>query len=275
MNKTTKQIRVNGTEIHYVEAGDGVPLLLLHGGLMSTAPVWDAHPASYGPHLATLAARYRVIAPDTRGCGRTIDSGDGSISFRKLAEDVVALSAALGLERPAVCGFSDGGAIATFAAILAPNAFRAVVNDAGFDLLDPRSRTFPMARQIFGGAPDATKADPDAVVRFFSDKGPVMAAFVENLQADHEAQGGWKRTLAKSFERITKPSDVTVDDLAKVASPTLILTGDRDMACSAEEAVAAYRKLGKGELAIVPGLGHELTKTTTELTLDFLARHTR
>ena len=49
--------------------------------------------------MDTLASHFRVIAPDTRGCGRTAHTG-GAVTFDLLADDVAALIDALGLERP-------------------------------------------------------------------------------------------------------------------------------------------------------------------------------
>ena len=76
------------------------------------------------------------------------------MTYPLLAQDVVALCEALGAERPMVCGFSDGGTIATVLGIMHPTFARAIVNDAGFDLFDPESPSMPMFRSIFGGHPD-------------------------------------------------------------------------------------------------------------------------
>ena len=92
-------VPANGIDIAYVEAGDGPPLVLLHGGLASTGPLWADSPVAYVAHMATLAKHFRVIAPDTRGGGATVH-GDGSASFAVLADDVLALIEALGLDRP-------------------------------------------------------------------------------------------------------------------------------------------------------------------------------
>jgi pimeloyl-ACP methyl ester carboxylesterase len=53
----------------------------------------------------------------------------------------------------------------------------------------------------------------------------------------------------------------------------LILAGDRDQFCSPEEAVAAYRRLPAGELAIVPGTGHWISPQKVLLAVKFLRRH--
>ena len=63
----------------------------------STNLIWEGVPMAYASHMGTLANRFRVIAPDTRGCGRT-PHGNGDTSYDQLADDVVALIDALGLE---------------------------------------------------------------------------------------------------------------------------------------------------------------------------------
>src|SRR5262249_60827089 len=70
-------IRANGIDIHYIQAGQGVPLILLHGGLGSTNPIWAPTPGSYTGHMETPPGPYRVIAPDPRGRGRNGDDGGG------------------------------------------------------------------------------------------------------------------------------------------------------------------------------------------------------
>src|SRR5579862_5567819 len=67
-------VHANGIDIHYLEAGEGEPLVLLHGGVVSTNPIWTGVPIAYASHMAALSARFRVIAPDTRGAGRTVHS---------------------------------------------------------------------------------------------------------------------------------------------------------------------------------------------------------
>ncbi len=67
---------------------------------MSTSPIWAGHPVAWGSHMDTVAAHFRVIAPDTRGRGRTTNPGGGPIPFTQLADDVVALIDALDLIDP-------------------------------------------------------------------------------------------------------------------------------------------------------------------------------
>ena len=77
-------VHANSIDIHYVEKGQGKPLLLLHGGLVSTGPIWHGAPVSYNDHMDRLAEHFRVIAPDTRGAGATVHK-EGTPSMSLLA----------------------------------------------------------------------------------------------------------------------------------------------------------------------------------------------
>src|SRR5215831_21172838 len=85
-----RYVHANGIDIHYVEAGEGEPLLLLDNAMVSTNPVWASVPFAYAAFMETLAEHFRVIAPDTRGSGRSVHPG-GPITSALLADDVVAL----------------------------------------------------------------------------------------------------------------------------------------------------------------------------------------
>ena len=56
-------VKVNGAEIHYDEQGAGQPVVLVHAGVCDRR-MWD-------PHMAVLAAQYRVVRYDARGYGQT------------------------------------------------------------------------------------------------------------------------------------------------------------------------------------------------------------
>jgi pimeloyl-ACP methyl ester carboxylesterase len=267
-------VRANGIDIHYVEAGTGEPLLLLHGGVVSTGPLWANHPFGYVSHMPALAEHFRVIAPDTRGAGATVHD-EGTVSYALLADDVLALIDALELDRPMIAGFSEGAITATLLGVRNPGSGRAIVNDAGYDVFNPHSPTFMMMRMMLGGSPEATEADPDAAEAFF-DQSDEMRATIGLMKADHDGaqgKGYWRTYLATAFYRTTRSPGYTFDDLSAITAPTLILTGDRDQFCSVEEGVTAYRKLRTGELAVMPNTEHVITPGKIDATIDFLLRH--
>lgn len=267
-------IRANGIDIAYVEAGDGPPLVLLHGALASTGPLWADSPVAYVAHMATLAKQFRVIAPDTRGGGATVHS-DGTASCSVLADDVLGLIDALGLDRPMLAGFSEGAAIATIVAIRQPDTVRALAAHAGYDIFNPEAAVFAMGRAIFGGNPEATKADPDAAEAAFQGMPPMAATFA-TMKADYDSaqgDGHWRQYLQLFFDRATHSPGYTFDDYRAITTPALILTGDRDHFCSVEEAAVAYRNLPAGELAVLPNTDHVITPAVVDTTIDFLLRH--
>jgi pimeloyl-ACP methyl ester carboxylesterase len=273
--RTTATVHANGIDIHYVEVGSPeLPdLVLLHGGLVSTSEVWDPTPVAYNAHLDLLASSFHVIAPDARGSGRTRHAG-GQVSMSLMADDVASLIAALGLERPAVAGFSLGGMVATILAVRHPGVVGALVNDAGCDCFDPDSQTFPMTRKIFGGSEDASDADPAAVEKFFG-ADPHMSVVLELMKADQDAAGGpgaWKTYLQYFFEASRQWPGYGFADLAAVDVPALVLGGDQDWISRPEDAVRTYHALPHAELAILPATGHEISAAKVAVMVEFLGR---
>lgn len=266
---TERDIEANGIRIHCVEAGAGEPLLLLHGGMASTSAVWAGYGWSWYDALPAFARHFHVIAPDTRGHGRTRNPGV-PMSYSLLADDWAALIAALGLERPFVCGFSDGGIAATVMAIRHPGSARALVNVAGYDVFNPASHGFVRLRRRMGGSPDATAANPE----YFAGKSAGQewfGRFVRDLDAA-QGDGAWRSLLRDVFPMWTEPMAYTHADWAAIAVPTLIVVGDHDYYCTPEDGVAAYRALPHGELCILPGLDHTISPLVRQVALDFLRR---
>ena len=107
-------VKVNGLNMHLVTSGAGQPVVLLHG-FPDTHAIWR-HQI---PALA--AAGMRVIAPDLRGYGGTdAPTHTAAYSIHFLADDVLRLMDALGIEKAAVVGHDWGGLIGWHLAMHAP-----------------------------------------------------------------------------------------------------------------------------------------------------------
>jgi hypothetical protein len=98
---------VNDIRVFYEEAGEGEPLLLLHGALGAVDP---AVSSGWFALLPALATRYRTIALETRGHGRTTNPA-GTLAYGQLGEDVAAFIDQMGLGPVHLAGFSDGATI--------------------------------------------------------------------------------------------------------------------------------------------------------------------
>jgi len=94
--------RLNGIRVYYEIHGHGSPLVLLHGG--------GGSGRSFINQIPELEKRFRVIVPDLRGQGRTSD-GAGPLTYRLMADDVLALFDHLKLKRVDLVGWSDGGIV--------------------------------------------------------------------------------------------------------------------------------------------------------------------
>ena len=113
---------VNGTRLHYLIAGKGDPVLLLHG-YAQTSHMWR-------PLIAELAKTHTVIAPDLRGFGESAKP-DGGYDKKTMAQDVHALAASLGHKRVGVAGHDIGLMVAyAYAAQYATEVDRIALMDA-------------------------------------------------------------------------------------------------------------------------------------------------
>ena len=109
-------------DVHVREAGAGPAVVLLHGGWG-----WEAYPFD----VAAPARRHRVVAPDRVGYGRSGRLAELPGGFhRAMAEETLLVLDALGIERAAFWGHSDGAVIAAWIGFLAPQRVRALVLEA-------------------------------------------------------------------------------------------------------------------------------------------------
>lgn len=109
-------IQLNGQILYYEKTGEGKPVILVHGN-GETHKIFDAL-------IPKLARRYEVYAIDSRGHGQSADAQE--LHYEDMAEDVATFVRALGLNAPALYGFSDGGIIGLIAASKYPGLFSAL-----------------------------------------------------------------------------------------------------------------------------------------------------
>jgi pimeloyl-ACP methyl ester carboxylesterase len=235
-----------GIRTYYEVRGSGDPVVLLHGGLC-TAETFDAQ-------AAALAEHYRVWVPERRGHGRTPDV-EGPLSYQVMADDTIAFLDKIDTGPVHLVGFSDGASVALLVALRRPDLVTKLVligQPISFDgtrpemqaMLDSFTPDFlpPMLRQLY----DAVS--PDGPEHF-------DAVFTRVI-------AGWRDTGA------------TLEDLARIEQPTLILAGQNDIP-TPEHLLAAQRALPAGQLGIVPGASHALPfekpDIVNRLLLDFLS----
>ncbi len=258
-----RHVQANGLNIYYEEYGAGQPLLLIHGGGSTGRGSWSGV-------APILAKHFRVITPDSRGHGRT-NNPDGKLSFGRMADDVVALAAALELERPLICGWSDGGYIALEVGIDHDGFAGAIIANGVHFVYDDHH--IAITKQFFSIADD----DQVDLARLEREE----PGFVEYLRSQHSVLHGpehWKTFVQQLAALWLAPFDHSAARLGKISVPTLISLGDRDDDSPLEQAVAAFRLIPRGELAIAPHSTHMFPVGNPELMahtmLEFFSRHT-
>lgn len=253
-------IQANGLNIYYEEYGQGKPLLLIHGGIL-TGDSWQ-------PYLPAFAEHYRVITPDSRGHGRTANP-TGSMSFRLLADDVVALMQALDLQKPLIYGYSDGGQVALEIGMHQPDLPQAIV--VGGAHLELSEGSHKWVQSILGD-----EHSPEVDFDLFQRDNPDFAAMLRRLHGE----GNWKTLLKQVKPMWNARLNYTPGDFARMIAPTLVLVGDRDEFVPVEDSVEMYRLLPDAELAVGPRYDHTdfifssaKVARIQPIILDFLLRH--
>jgi len=221
--------------------GEGEPLVLLHPG--------GADSRTWAPNLPALAERFRVFTPDRRGHGRTPDV-DGPITYELMARDTLAFLETVVGGPASLVGHSDGAVVGLVAALLRPDLVSRVVVSA-----------VPFHHE--GWIPGAIEL-PDDVAAWMGDS---------YGEVSPDGRAHWDVVSAKLDRMHREEPALTPSDLARVTSPALVLQGDDDEV-KLEHAVAMYRGLADGRLAVVPGADHGLLVRKPELCnailLDFL-----
>jgi pimeloyl-ACP methyl ester carboxylesterase len=251
-------VRIGELAINYTETGEGPPLILLHGGLATAAMSW-------GVATPILEKHFRVIAPDSRGHGETNNPSD-HLGYDQMADDVVAFAEAIGIERPLVFGFSDGGQIGLELALRHPGFARAYVFGG---TISERTQTY-LDSLANWGFPAAGEVDVDRLQSVFGD-------FFTAIQQVHKGNGEpeyWRRMLPQISQLWIDVPSYSVEQLGRIAEPSLVIMGDRDHMAGEHQPMRLYRALPKGELGIIPNADHSAAETELFwlVALDFLRR---
>lgn len=235
-----RRLELNGASIYYEDHGVGPAIILVHGGL-GAGPEWR-------PVVSLLAGEFRVITPDSRGHGRSTNPA-GELSYGGIAEDIAALITALGLRRPIVGGWSDGGQITMELAVRHPALAGGLIVGAAYPDFDA------------GGLRDAHRAllgaDDDGVpdLAYLDDQLGEWADQVKKLHQGGERH--WQTLIEQTAKMWLGYEGLDHEELQAIQIPTLVLAGDRDELIPLELSVRLHQTLPLAELAVVPSLGHE------------------
>lgn len=239
-----KTVLVNGLEVAYrFDGPENGHVVLMANSLMSNHTMWDWN-------VPALADRYRVLRYDKRGHGGT-QTTPGSYSISQLADDAVGLLDALKIKKVHFVGLSIGGMIGQQIGARFPERVYSLSLCDTASEMPPRSLwedRFATARKDgIAGLVDGT------IKRWFT--GP----FVERAPQDIE-----------KVRQMILGTDVDgyigcgsgVRDMAqttmllKIKTPTLILTGRQDPACTVEQSIVLNRMIEGSKFVIIEEAAH-------------------
>ena len=199
---------VNGLQLYYEMHGDGVPLILLHGGGGATG--------MFGALLPTLTASRRVIAVDLQAHGRTAD--------------IAALIAHLGLAAAAVMGYSQGGAVALQTGIRHPHLVDRLI-----------IVSTPYKRDGWYAESRAGMDQMGAAAAEFLKQSPMYEMYASIAPRVED----WPVLWEKLGDMLRQDYDWS-DGVAALAMPTMLIFGDAD-SISPAHAAEFFGLLGGGQ----------------------------
>ena len=221
-------------DLHYRDLGSGAPVLVLHGGWGYEVYPFDAQIAALPDH--------RFVIPDRTGYGKSPRIAALPPRFHDAAAaEHEALIDALGIERCAIWGHSDGAVIAAIMALRRPERITGIILEAWhLDRAKPRSRAF---FTMMSGEPDGF--------------GPRIAA---KLAADH-GDDYWRTVLRAGGHAwldiaATPDEDFYDQRLHDIAVPVLVVHGVDDPRTEPGELDRVTRELPGATIHWIAGAGH-------------------
>lgn len=219
------------TRLYYEVYGEGEPLFLLHGNSGSIKDFYQQIPV--------VAKQFKVIAVDTRGQGKSIDTSKKDFTYTRFAEDVKALADQLGFKKVNIAGWSDGGITGLEFALKYPETCQKVIAIG--------ANAFPEG------------VDERLVSHM---KNQLLV-----LQAENDPQKFNEKRLVKIM--LNEPH-ISEKDLTKIKSPVLVIAGDKDV-IKQEHTEMMVKQIPNAELKIYKDATHMIPfEKADELNADIV-----
>lgn len=204
--------KVNGIRMYYEIYGTGRPLIFLHGNGGSIR--------SARGKIEYFKQFYRVIAIDSRGHGKSIDTTTKELTYVQMADDISVLLDSLNIDSAFISGQSDGGILGLLLAIHHPNKV---------------ARLATYGANMFPGK----KAVVDEVDDLVLDTLKVTTNF----------------NTRRLYSLMAYQPHITEKELQQIKCPVLIMTGDRDV-IRLEHSIKLFNNIPNSNLFVMPGATH-------------------
>jgi pimeloyl-ACP methyl ester carboxylesterase len=222
--------KINGINLYYEIYGTGKPLIFLHGNGGSIK--------SASPKIEYFKKYFQVIAIDSRGHGKSIDTTTKQLTYVQMANDIKVLLDSLNIDSAFVSGQSDGGILGLLLAINFPGKISKL---AAFG-----ANMFPGKKAVFDEI-DNLVLDTLKTTKNFNTK--------------------------RLFSLLAYQPHITEKDLQKIKCPVLIMSGDRDV-IRLEHSIKIFNNIANSNFFVMPGATHfgsyEKPELFNMVLLDFL-----
>ena len=244
--QTSRYLNVNGARIHYVVSGSGPAVVLIHG--------WALNLREWTDQIAALAPRYRVIALDRRGFGKSTGFADASAD----PGDIRALLDTLGIRSAILVGHSAGANIAQRFMAAMPDRVSALVLYGGPPPQGMGGRGAPPEERGRGAI--ARQYGIDSVLRATEslpqfqpgpNRTPAMAARVDSIVKEYSG-----RDLLEQHAPSGAFPLATVDQVRSWRIPVLFISGVHEAAPWLAVSDTLVHWLPNARRVLIPGGGH-------------------
>ncbi|RNB53074.1 alpha/beta hydrolase [Brevibacillus gelatini] len=261
-------IEANGTRFYYEMAGEGEPLLLIHGFNLDCR-MWDEQ-------AAALAESYKVIRFDLRGFGKTPAT---TVPFT-LYDDVRAVLDGLGIEKAHVAGLSFGGMAAQEFVLVYPKMVKSLVLISSGLVGHPKSEQRVRDVEQFSQLLEAKKIEEavEQYTRMWFD-GPGCAADRKRAKARelYKTMSRNAFSLPEYGEGLVVLTPSPQERLEEIKAPALVIAGARDYVDFLQIADELAERIERAEKVILPDSAHippmDEPEAVNELILRFLKQH--
>ncbi|WP_416967967.1 alpha/beta fold hydrolase [Streptomyces sp. 4F14] len=275
---TLRELPTADGTLRYHEAGDGPPLLLLHGSGPGVTG-WR----NYRANLPALAEHHRCLALEFPGFGVSDPTPESPMAAAPKA--VLRFLDGLGLDRVDVIGNSMGGFVAAGLAVARPDLFRRIVTVGGVgrNILAPAPSEGINLLVEFAENPTRDNLvqwlrsmvhDPALLTDELIEERWASATETETLEASRRIYG--RQAMAAILAAQAHDDRPLWSQLHKVTAPTLLTWGRDDRVTPLDNALLPLRTIPKAELHVLPDCGHwamiEQKEAWESTVLAFLAR---
>lgn len=245
-------VEAGGLRTHYLEAGSGTPVVLLHSGEYG-----GCAELSWERTIAALATRFRVVAPDFVGFGKTekVFSFDDMWEFR--IRHITAFLHRLGIGRAHFIGNSMGGTLLLQVAAMAPCPWpidKAVIVSGGGQVPENAAREI---LNSYDGSLEHMRRIVEVLIVNPALRGD--AHYIARRHALSLEPGAWEATAAARFRAPWRPQGLRMPqppDYSSVTRPVLLVVGAQDPLREPGFGPKLQAQVPGAELHIIPNAGH-------------------